>query len=397
MTNKKLCICLLTCIVVVFTTIAVCVCQSTSLAGGGVAGRGEKTLKLVTEYKKNILADISADGRLLLFYQSSAPTRSYTVPLDVDRGSANQPPVSDDMLRVVERASGREAGRIKVQFFPENMQFVPDTQQVFYIEPASNKQKHLFKIWNFSTGEVTACSDKDAINFRHATIVDPQHVLGAVLQENGGESLGKLTLPDCTQTIISPVDPEYPQGKTRGGLTISPDKRFITYTIYAGSEIIIWDIANKQVTKNLSPAPLFSWNKPVYTPDGKLLIVATGTNAFSGEDTKNYLLFYDTGTYHQVRRLEVPGASAIAVSPDGRLLAVGYTKEDRKAFTTTEQAQVVLYDLKTGEEVAKAAHPPVRQRRDDPFAAKVTRLTFTPDGKYLLSSTYNTLLWRIEN
>jgi hypothetical protein len=37
----------------------------------------------------------------------------------------------------------------------------------------------------------------------------------------------------------------------------------------------------------------------------------------------------------------------------------------------------------------------VKQQRNDPFAAKVTQLAFTPDGKYLLSSTYDTLMWQL--
>lgn len=395
MTIKKLCACSLTCIVMMLTVALLCGCQPASPARKGITNKEEKTLKLAAEYKNNILQDISADGRLLLFYQTSAPTRSYTIPLDGSRGRANQPLTSDDVLRVVERESGREIGHVKVEFFPESVQFIPGTRQVFYKEPTSSKQKHLFKVWNFSTGEAKACSDEDAVNFRYATVVDAQHALGTVLQENGGESLGRLALPDCTRAIISPVDPEYPQGKTWGGLTPSSDKRFLAYTIYAGSEVIIWDITNKQVAKNLSPTPLFFWDKLAYTPDGRLLIVAAGTNALGGENTKSYLLLYDTRTYQQVRRLEVPGASAIAVSPDSRLLAVGYTEEKKKVFSTTEQAQVVLYDLTTGKEVARASHPPVKQQRSDPFIAKVTRLAFTPDGKYLLSSTYDTLLWQL--
>jgi WD40 repeat protein len=395
MPNKKLCAGLLICIVMMFAMTLVRDYQPSSLATTSVTDKKEMNLKQAAEYKSNILQDISTDGRWLLFYQTSTPTRSQTIPQGGNRARANQPSTSDDVLRVVERSSGRELGRIKVEFFPESVQFIPGTQQVFYKEPASNKQKYLFKVWNFSKGEAKACSDADVTNFRYATVVDAQHALGTVLEENGGESLGKLTLPECARTIISPVDPEYPQGKVWGGVAVSLDKRFLAYTIYAGSEVIIWDTANKRVAKNLSPAPLSFWDKPAYTPDGKLLIVIAGTNAVGGKNTKSYLLVYDTRTYQQVRRLEVPAVSAFAVSPDSQVLAVGYTKEEKKASITTEQAQLVLYNLMTGKEVGKASHPPVKQQRSDPFAAKITQLAFTPDGRYLLSSTYDTRLWQL--
>src|SRR5262245_32330674 len=116
MTNKKLYFRLR--VGAALTLAMLCANQPASLASRDKISSGDKTLKLVTEYKKNILEDISPDGRLLLFYQTSAPTRSYTIELDGSRGKANQPPVTDDALRVVERESGRELGRIRVEFFP---------------------------------------------------------------------------------------------------------------------------------------------------------------------------------------------------------------------------------------------------------------------------------------
>ncbi|MCA1837225.1 MAG: hypothetical protein LC674_00060 [Actinobacteria bacterium] len=410
MTNKKLYICSLTCIVAALTVALLCACQPASLAGRSVIGTGEKTLKLVTEYKRNILEDISTDGRLLLFYQTSTPTRSYTIPLDGSRGKANQSEVSGNTLRVVERESGREVGSVRVAFFPESVQFVPGRQQVFYTEPTSNKQGLLFKVWNFSRGESKSCNE-DAINFRHASVVDAQHALGAVLQENGGELLGRLSLPECTRTVSEPVNPSNPKSMTWGGLNLSPNKGYLAYG--TSEEVIIRDTATLNTVKRIKPAPgLIFGGSPIYTPDGKFLLVVASNTIFDKPETKRFLLFYDTTNYEVARRLDITTWSspvlrndravnsnvvgtAMAISPDTRLLAVGYTKEERKALSTTEQAQVVLYDLTTGQEVARASHPPVKEQRNDPFPAKISRLAFTPDGKYLLSSTYDTLMWQL--
>ena len=59
-----------------------------------------KSLKLAAEYKRNQLQEISGDGTLLLFYESSKPVRTYTIPLGGGKGSANQPDVDTDVLRV---------------------------------------------------------------------------------------------------------------------------------------------------------------------------------------------------------------------------------------------------------------------------------------------------------
>jgi hypothetical protein len=377
-----------------------------------VIGTGEKPLKLATEYKSNILEDISTDGRLLLFYRTSTPTLSYTIPIDGSPSKANQLETSAGTLRVVEREGGREVGSVRVLFFPENVQFTPGTQQVYYTEPTYNKQGRVFRLWNFSTGESKTCSDPDAVNFRHAIMVDAQHAFGVVLQENGGELLGKLTLPDCSQAVTESVNPSNPKSMTWGGLQLSHNKRYLAYG--TGEAAIVREAASLKVVKRIEPpSGLIFGGSPIHTQDDKFLLVVASNTIFDKLETKRFLLFYDTTNYEVARRLDITSWSppvlrddvavnsnvvgtAMAVSPDSRVIAVGYTKIKRKAFSTIEQAEVALYDLTTGEEVARVSHPPVKQQHNDPFAAKITRLAFTPDGKYLLSSTHDTLVWQIE-
>jgi hypothetical protein len=385
------------------------------------APKTQKTLKLVGEYIKNKLEDVSPDGELLLFYQTSSPMRTYTIPLDGRQGRANQPETYDDVLRVVERASGRELKRITVEFFPEDVQFIPGTQQVFFKEPkkSGSKLEWRLKIWN-SMGKANTCSDDDAVHSGYITFLNDQHALYADWQETSREHLlGTLTLPDCKRTIIGPVNPSQTKvisGRLLGseGFSLSPGRDQVAYETRE-EVVFVRDTATLKTVKEIHPSSgLIFGRNPLYTPDGKFLLVVASNTIFDKPETRRYLLFYDTKNYEIARQLDITSWSppvlrddvavnsnalgtAMAVSPDSRLLAVGYTKEERKGFSTTEQAQIALYDLTTGEEVARASHPPVKQQRDDPFIAKVGKLGFTPDGKYLLSSTYDTLVWQIEN
>jgi WD40 repeat protein len=353
----------------------------------------EKNLELVAEYKKNSLRDISPDGRLLLFYQTTSPMRNYSVAADGSISKLNHPDSYDDALRVVELESGREVSRTPTTFFPINEQFVPSTKQIYYAEPKSHPQQgRIHKLLDFTSGETKVCLDAPEGGFSNVVFVDQHRAFGTVSQKNGGELLAKLTLPECARSILGPIDATFPQGKTWGGLTLSPDKKLLAYTVYAGPEVIIWEISKEQVAKSLHSAPLSFWDKRAFTPDGRRLLVASGTNAFGGDDTNGYLLFYDMKTYQLLRRMEVPEISAIAVSPDNRKVAVAYTERPNQS---SEQAVVLLYDIESAEKLGRASHPSVRQRRSDPFAAKVSRLSFSPDGKYLLSSTYDTRVWRI--
>mgnify|MGYP001492288829 CR=1 FL=1 len=382
------------------------------IVGAGSSGRRGVRLRLVAEYKHDILCDISSDGRLVLFYRSLYPTRSYRIYGGWVK--ANQPEVYDDELRVVDLRDGREVSRIRVEFFPENEQFIPGTRQVFYGEPKPRSGgRRQYRVWDVVSGQTRICLDAPEGNFSSVRFLNHQHALGVVSQQEG-ESLGRLILEGCTRQIIAAADPSDSKKGVRGQLALSPDRCHLAYTLDSTlKEALVRDAATLKVIKRIeSPSGLFLGDA-IYTPDGKFLLVVASNTIFDKPETKRYLLFYDTTNYEVVRRLDVTSWSqpdvrddravssnvvgtAMAVSPDSRMLAVAYTSEERGVFSTIEQAHVVLYDLASGSELARASHPAIRQRRDDPFAARVNRIAFTPDGKYMLTSTYDTRVWRIE-
>jgi hypothetical protein len=173
-------------------------CQRVSGRGSVISlPKTQRTLKLVAEYRKNKLEDISTDGRLL-FYQTSTPIRTYTIPLDSSQGRANEPEVYDDVLRVVELRSAREISRISTISFPYSAQFIPGTHQVFYSEQRGHAKAGLLKkLWNPTSGQVTVCLEElDLQNeaLSSITIISPQKAIGALWQKsNGGELLVTLT------------------------------------------------------------------------------------------------------------------------------------------------------------------------------------------------------------
>jgi hypothetical protein len=372
-------------------------CQLSSVIGAEVRDESEKErLTLFAEYKHNILEHLSSDGRLVVLYQTTMPTRTYSYRSDSGKVKPDQPEVYEDALRVVELENGREIGRIRTEFLPDNVQFVPETQNLFFREPKRRPEiMWQFNMWDFSKGKVEVCSKDDATGFRSITFLDQQRAVGVLWEENKVDSLIKLTLPNCKRTIIGPVNPAIPGDRLRAGPLPSPDKRFLVYTL-GSNEAVIWDTAKRQIANRLSATGLFFTDKLAYTSDGKFLIISAATKLFGGEGAKNYLLVYNTKTYQLVRQLEIPKVDAITVSPDSKTIAIGYKKEERKTFSMNEQAYIALYDLATGEQVAAASHPAVKQQRSDPGVAKITRLAFTPDGKYLLSSTYDTRVWRVD-
>lgn len=367
-----------------------------ALTGGGDAGGadGAAGLSLVSEFKGNILWDVSADGALALLHEARTPTRTYTIPLDGARAAAG--PAGDyGDLRVIELAGGRELGRVALAAQPIAARFVPGTRDVFYSELAATKSGSLYKRWDYAANQVRTCPVADEEFFTPLTFLNPSTVLGSSPQKGKGDLLIEYDLQRCGRSVIGPVDPADPGVRTWGSSAPSPDQRFLALTSYGGRQIVVWDVAGRKTSKITPPSGLY-FTGVAYAPGGKHLILTATTNPFAGTGTKKHLLIYDAHSHQLLRQTELPGADALAVSPDVRLVAVGYTKEKETTLSTYEQARVILYDLQTGVETARASHPPVKRQRGDPFAAKINRLMFSPDSKHLLSSTYDTRVWRIE-
>ena len=366
------------------------------------------SLKPVSEFKRNDLQEISPDGRLLLFYATDQPVRTFTIPINFSPYNSK---TSDDVLRVVERTSGRELGRIRVEFYPEDVQFIPGTQRVLYKEPkpVNSGLEWRLKIWDVESGEARECSDENVIA-RSFTLLDAQHGL-TLFRRVEGDLFSVLSLPGCSQRLIGPIDPANPNAGITGDIALSPDRKQFAYL--ASDNLIIRNSTTMDVVKNIKPATESYWGRnPIYTPDGKFLLILSTNTIFDKPETKRFLFFYDTTNYELVKRLDVTNwrppelkvdetrdskyiGTAMTIGPDSRTIAVAYTRQQAHTFWTTEQAQIVIYDLATGTELARASHPKIRQRRDNPWAASIGKLTFTPDGRQLLSSTNDTLVWAI--
>ena len=363
-----------------------------------------ESLKLASQYKRNKLEGISSDGNLLLFYETSKPVRTYTIQAD-GKVFANQPDTNTDVLRVIERASGRELGRIRVGFFPEDVQLIPGTQRVFYTEPklVDGKLEWRIKIWDLANGEARECSSANAMS-QSFSLIDAQHVLNIMRQQGKGERFAILALPNCSQTKLSSIEHSDPMA---GSISFTPARKEMAYI--SGNKVVIRNTATLDVTKEINAATGMRFGEnAIYTPDGKFLVVLATNTIFDKPDTERFIYFYDTANYQIARQLDVTSwrppvvndevsfqsnviGTAVAVAPDSRTIAVGYTKSQ----SGKQQAQVVLYDLEKGTELGRAAHPAIKENREDPFAAQIGKLAFTPDGKYLLSSTNDTLVWDV--
>ncbi len=210
------------------------------------------------------------------------------------------------------------------------------------------------------------------------------------MSRDGTVRLWDLKVPPERERAVLAVQRGYVYG------AVHPDGR----TLVTGDDSekrVFWDIASG---KELRSAPGQIWNV-AYRPDGKMLVAAE-----EGFTVK----FWDveTGELKRTERLEqgVP-LRAVAISPDGRRVAVSTTRgivhlwqtrnqQDHRTCTTPEGCAETLAFSPDGKTLAAAGNDKRvrlfdaangRERSSLPgHDSAVSFVAFTPDGKQLISA-----------
>lgn len=106
---------------------------------------------------------------------------------------------------------------------------------------------------------------------------------------------------------------------------------------------------------------------------------------------QHYLGVYDGRTGDEITRLQVDGSDWIALSADGRLVAVVSHERGEKGAVVPA---AVIYEIPSGRKVASVVHGPVKRGRRQWLEGGIT-VAFTSDGKYLITSGMATRVWSL--
>ncbi len=178
-------------------------------------------------------------------------------------------------------------------------------------------------------------------------------------------------------------------------LRFSPDGRFLALCGgVGGTQVVIqvWnpetgavvhDLANPNPHGNPNRHGSIDCQSIAFSPDGKRLFAVFNRNTYSTTDS---LIAYSTRTWQPVWGLPTPSLqmTTLAVSPDGRFLAVGgmYTPPRNSNAPGSEfQARIVIVDV--------ARH--VIVRRFTPFSRpflSLNQLAWSPDGVHLAAGPW---------
>ncbi len=172
---------------------------------------------------------------------------------------------------------------------------------------------------------------------------------------------------EAAGTIFSgAISPDGAAFITGVALEVTPEK--------FDARIAAWEVTTGNP---LWASDLTSWFRSVlFTPDGSQVVVATGLpGRRDGRDGR--LLFLDAATGEAVREIPTAsGALGMALSPDGRYAAAGFSEPYQDYRSHGDKGVVRVYDLATGEQTHVF----------EPHLNHVATVAFSPDGKTLASS-----------
>jgi WD40 repeat protein len=190
----------------------------------------------------------------------------------------------------------------------------------------------------------------------------------AALQSDLGSSYGIAFTPDGKTLVAGYYKYDYAQ-------TVGP-----------GGGIVLWDVATGQRKGLLQHTPSRGVSRLAVSSDGKT-IAAAETSKEGGQDTFKYAVtLWDIDSGKALTSLVDSGTSALAFSPDGKILARPSYSIKGPGLDTVE---VHRRDLATGKDLA--ALPNTASKRP------IHSLAFAPDGKTLAGADFegNLLIWDV--
>lgn len=263
---------------------------------------------------------------------------------------------------------------------------------------------HDFVILDLRTGQrterVVPFGDVAAVGERYYPVGDgtvlKAHYEGRPTQT---ETLALVHLADDREIVKVPyaTRPRKPRPVVSGialsteyGFSISDDRKILAYAFD--------DVLLSRETQDLAvmwmrqTEPKLKAYRVVISAHGSRVAAAIADNAVPHLQRASYIAVYDGKDGSDVARLQANGTEGIALSPDGRLIAIVRGERDPKGEIVST---VRVYELPSGRALASVVHDRIKNGRHQWLEAGCS-VAFTSDGKYLITSGMATRAWRVE-
>jgi hypothetical protein len=207
------------------------------------------------------------------------------------------------------------------------------------------------------------------------------------------EWLSRVEFPSYREIMRIALAAERDAPRPDSGLTLSRDRRFLLY--FFDSALVCRRTENLEVR----------WTHPLEaglrafpmaaSAHGDYMAAAINKGYREGRferDVPLYISVYDGNAGAGTARLQLSGKWGLALSPDGRLIAVVAREPGIKGEILPT---VHIHEVSSGRRLASVIHDRIKSGRRQ-FLEAGCGASFTPDGKYLITSGMITKVWRIE-
>lgn len=209
------------------------------------------------------------------------------------------------------------------------------------------------------------------------------------------ETLSLVEFPSYREIANAPYASQQRKPSVNGslrqaehGFGVSADRELLAYSF--DDVLVCRRLEDLGVVWARQLDPQLKAHRVVLSAHGDHVAAALADDAFWYQQRAVSVAVYDAKTGAEVARLPLSGTEGVAVSPNGKLLAVVAREPGKK---NEEVTTVHIHDVSSGMRLASVVHALVKTR--NPFLEGGCSVTFMPDGQHMISVARATKVWKI--
>jgi WD40 repeat protein len=299
------------------------------------------------------LWDVASGKELLMFQPTREDDPCYHFSMAFSPDGRTLATGGHHAVRFWETATGKELHKFRIHAYVAHaLSFSPDGKKV-----ASGGADRTVAIWDAATGKELHSFQGHQGNCSQATFSPDGQVL--VSADNGSVHIWDVATGKGLRRLTGDPEPDY-----RAYLAFHRDGRTIAYKSWS-APLRLWQVDTGKALAQFNLGQLSQPPVMAFSRDGRMLATPML------EERSHPIELWDATTGKRIRGLEVKalGITALAMSPDGRILASG-----------SQDSKVIIFDVGTGKELRRVTHE---------GSGVVYDLAFSPDGRRLASKAVN--------
>jgi hypothetical protein len=352
-------------------------CLFTRELGAGSASIENLKINLARQFANTALRAISPDGTKLCLEDWKVPGYPLRV---VDVGSGETIYTGRFQQRALVVSFFADSHAIFLDFAGGKEQLVRRQAVVDIRSGERTERMHAYDPFHYS--EVMSPVSDRTLLVAHYELA-PRHSM---------EWLAQLEFPSYREFAKTELPDQRGDSKVSADIRVSDDRN-----------VAIYFFNNAVVCRRIQDLGVL-WTHPVETglrafplgvsAHGTHVAASIGKGTSDGQFehyTALYVCVYEGKTGAEVARLPLSGAEGIAISPDGKLLAVVVREPGKKGELLPT---VHIHDVASGARVASVVHDRIPSGRRQ-FLLAGSTVAFTSDGRYVITAGMITKVWRI--